>query len=74
MISALPLRLFTASSGELQARIPVDGTDADVRVGPSRNAPSEKEERKEQGYPRRLNEPHPDTKRSGTAGAIDFAG
>jgi hypothetical protein len=38
------------------------------------NAPSEKEERKGQRDPRRLNGPRPDTVRSETAGAVDFAG
>jgi hypothetical protein len=45
-----------------------------VRVSTFCNAPSEKEERKGQGNPRYLNGPHPDTMRSGTAGAVDFAG
>jgi probable HAF family extracellular repeat protein len=38
------------------------------------NATSEKEERKRQRNPRRLNGPHPDTVESGTAGAVILAG
>jgi len=45
-----------------------------LRIGLLGNAPSEKEERKGQRDPRRLKEPYPDTVRSGTAGAVGFAG